>query len=91
VNGVFANGDATTAVRGSIHTVVLSGGLPSASDEVLLGRTTLSKAHARLGGLVRLEIPGVSTQPVTARIVGLGVVLPRDDAARLGEGAVLTP
>jgi hypothetical protein len=90
VNGVYANGEAMAAVRGSMPTVVLSGRLPSTPDEVLLGRTTLSKAHARLGGLVRLDIPGVSTHTVMARVVGLGVILPSDDAGRLGEGAVLT-
>jgi hypothetical protein len=91
VNGISASGEAMEPVRGSIRTVVLAGRLPNSPDEILLGRTTLNKAHARPGGLVRVDIAGVSTHPIIARVVGLGVLLPTDDAGRLGEGAVLTP
>jgi ABC-type lipoprotein release transport system permease subunit len=90
INGISADADAMEPVRGSIRTVVLTGRLPISPDEILLGRTTLSKAHARLGGLVRVDIAGVSSRSIVARVVGLGVVSPSDDAGRLGEGAVLT-
>ncbi len=68
---------------------VLSGRLPSAVDEVALGRRTLAVAGAEVGEEVELTVPDGGS--VRARVTG-EVVVPALIApdARLGDGAVMT-
>ena len=61
------------AVRGHIGPAVLRGRAPAADDEVMLGTKTARRLHKSVGSHVRVT-PGPGAQPVTLRVVGVGVL-----------------
>jgi len=77
--------------RGSRDVVpVLSGRIPFASGEILLGPKTMQQLHKHIGDRVHLAVFGGFPAGETFRIVGTGVLPPVSDTAGLGTGAVFT-
>jgi hypothetical protein len=74
-------------VKGSVYPALLEGRPPRAADEIVLGSTTLSRLHKRVGQTVSMQTP---VAPVTLRVVGrmlvpsMGAVLFTNS---LGDGA----
>jgi len=71
--------------KGSVGPVVLSGRVPQAADEILLGSRT--DPGVALGGTVDVHVGAVSRR---MRLVGRGVLPILGDTAHLGTGAWLT-
>jgi len=71
--------------KGDVGPVLLSGRIPRAADEILLGTQTDAGAH--LGQVVSVHVGG-STQRM--RLVGRGVLPILGDTAHLGTGAWMT-
>ena len=61
------------AVRGHTGPAVLQGRAPAAADEVMLGTKTARRLHKSVGSHVRVT-PGPGAQPVTLRVVGVGLL-----------------
>ena len=92
VNNVIVGGLVGTPVRGPLLVSVVDGRLPTASNEIALGATTMRQAGAHLGSLVHI---GAAKHSGTRRTVALRVVgqvsLPvLGGFVSLGTGAVLT-
>jgi len=78
-------------VRGRRDVVpVLTGRMPSAIGEILLGPKTLQQLHKRLGDRVHVVVFGGLPAGEMFRIVGTGILPPVSDTAGLGTGAVFT-
>jgi hypothetical protein len=90
VGQASVNGVSLRSLKGSISPVVLHGRAPQGSDEVALGARTMRDIHAHVGDTVPVSL-GVG-RPLRSpkRVVGVVVLPPQDDAARLGVGAMLT-
>lgn len=81
---------ATTSVKGELDPTVISGRLPRAPGELLLGTQTARSLHARIGSTIPVSISALEGS-LAFRVVGLGVLAPFSAAEQLGRGAVLTP
>lgn len=80
--------EALKEIKGSILPTVVSGRLPEAPDEILLGVQTMSALHTRIGRTVPVAISGI-TGPLPMRVVGSGVLATASDSESLGKGAVV--
>lgn len=80
--------EALVDVKGSILPTVVSGRLPEAPDEILLGVQTMSALHTRIGRTLPVAVNGI-TGPLPMRVVGTGVLSTTSDSESLGKGAVL--
>ena len=69
---------------------VLTGRIPTAIGEILLGSKTLQQLHKHIGDRVHVTVFGGITAGETFRVVGTGVLPPVSDTAGLGTGAVFT-
>jgi hypothetical protein len=90
VGNSSVNGVGLSNVKGNITPVLLRGRGPRSGDEIALGARTMRDLHAHLGGTVPVSIRLLALVRAPKRVVGVVVVPPEDDAARLGVGAILT-
>jgi putative ABC transport system permease protein len=85
-----ADGMAMKAEKGSpLLPTPLAGRLPKAADEIMLGSSTMSAVHARIGSTVRASIADTG-RTVMFKVVGRGVFPSLSDASGLGKGAATT-
>jgi ABC-type antimicrobial peptide transport system permease subunit len=77
-------------VKGLITPILIDGRRPVGPDEVALGAKSLRDAHAHIGSTVRLSIAAIEGPSVPMRVVGVVVLPPNSDSARLGVGAVMS-
>jgi hypothetical protein len=83
-------GIALKDVKGHVSPIVLRGGEPHASDEIVLGTKTLRDSGARVGRTASINITAVEYRVAPKRVVGTVVLPPVGAAARLGVGALMT-
>jgi hypothetical protein len=85
VNGLSFNN-----IKGGITPVLLQGREPRSSDEIALGAKTMRDLHLQIGQTVPVSISLLTLVHAPKRVVGVVVVPPEDNAARIGVGAILT-
>jgi hypothetical protein len=85
VNGLSFNN-----IKGRITPVLLKGREPRSSDEIALGANTMRDLHMQLGRTVPVSISLLTLVRAPKRVVGVAVLPPEDNAARIGVGAILT-
>jgi FtsX-like permease family len=89
VNGAAVGAIVMSQGRGSsLLAVPVQGRLPRAAGEIALGPQTLASAHARVGAIVQVSLPG--QRPARFKIVGTAIFPSMSDALGLGRGAGLT-
>lgn len=74
-------------IKGDLAPTTLSGRLPSADDEIALGRLTAKKLGAEVGENLTVETDG---GPRPFRVTGLAVIPPIDGLDGVGQDAVVT-
>jgi ABC-type lipoprotein release transport system permease subunit len=85
------DGIAMSAIKGrTLMPTPLSGRVPVAPDEVMLGAATVSELHTRIGSTLKGTIAD-SGEPISFRVVGVGVFPTLSDAMGLGKGIAMTP
>jgi ABC-type lipoprotein release transport system permease subunit len=89
VGSVHFDASAIANVQGSVSPTVVDGRLPAAADEIFLGSRTMSDLHAHLGQTIPVTVTGVTTHPMSLRVVGRGVFAPIAGAQGLGRGAMV--
>jgi hypothetical protein len=90
VGNASVTGVALQDLKGHTAPVVLTGRAPVSADEVALGAQTMRDLHAHIGTIVPVSISITQLVRSPKRVVGVVVVPPENDAARLGVGAMLT-
>jgi hypothetical protein len=92
VNNVIVGGLVGTAVRGPLLFSVVDGRLPTASNEIALGATTMRQVGAHLGSVVRIGAARHSgaQRSVSLRVVGQVSLPVLGGFVSLGSGALLT-
>jgi hypothetical protein len=90
VNGIQVGVITTSGGPGAMTVAVpLQGRPPGGPGEIALGARTLAVAGARIGGTVRVWIPGMG-QPATRMVVGTAIFPAVADETQLGTGAEMT-
>jgi hypothetical protein len=80
--------DRVELVKGNLAPHVLSGRLPDAADEIMLGRVSASDLGRHIGDTMRLKGAAGSA---TVHVVGIGIVPGIAGNDGVGQGGVLTP
>ena len=75
-------------VKGDLAPVILSGRLPNASDEIVLGRLSADSMGRHIGDELRLS---GAKGAATFRVVGIGIVPSVGGVDGVGQGGVLNP
>ena len=89
VNGVQVGVITTSGDPGdTLAAVPARGRPPRGPGEIVLGERTLAAVGARIGGTVRVGIPGMG-QPASRTVVGTAVFPAMGDETQLGTGAEL--
>jgi hypothetical protein len=90
VNGIQVGVITTSGGPGAMTVAVpLQGRPPGGPGEIALGARTLAATGARIGGAVRVWIPGMG-QPATRIVVGTAIFPAVADETQLGTGAEMT-
>lgn len=92
IDGRVVDALAGQSLRGPLLITVSNGRLPSARDEVVLGRSTMREVGAHVGSVVRVTEPssGGGIRSGTFRVVGTAVFPPDFNGQGMGSGAVFT-
>ncbi|HEX3981986.1 MAG TPA: FtsX-like permease family protein, partial [Acidimicrobiales bacterium] len=92
INGVTVDALAGQSIRGPLLLTPIDGRLPTGTDEIALGATTLSQVGARVGSSVRVDtpLPQGGTRTSLYRVVGRTAFPPDFGTGGLGTGAVTT-
>jgi len=92
INGRTVSALGGEPIRGHLLLTTTDGRLPTAADEVSLGRTTLRESGAHVGSLVRVAIPQPQGGSHTSmyRVVGITSFPPDFGTGGLGTGAVFS-
>jgi hypothetical protein len=92
VNNVIVGGLVGTAVRGPLLFSTVDGHLPSGSDQIALGATTMRQVGAHLGSVVHIAAARHSgaQSSVSLRVVGQVSLPVLGGFVSLGSGALLT-
>ena len=75
-------------VKGNLAPRLLSGRLPGASDEIMLGRLSAQSLRRHTGATIRIQGPSGAA---TFHVVGIGVVPGIGGIDGVGQGGVVTP
>ena len=92
INGITVDALAGQSIRGPLLLTPIDGRLPTATDEIALGATTLRQVGARVGSLVHVDtpLPQGGSHTGLYRVVGRTAFPPDFGTGGLGTGAVTT-